>query len=429
MNLENNKYELIVEGLRQARERFLNKGLIGEESFETLVSSDPTDQKKYIEKICQFYLYLKNSDEEYSRQPEINILQHLNDVIMMYHDSQNKNKFNGTPYKDIMSFKSWTKFKEVVYEYFAKKTKAELKREEGKYNVREGNNAKIVYEDDDWLVTMPYNWEGVKYYGMGTRWCITYARPNYFKSYFWDKGSSFYFINSKELDRETNDVHNKHRFYKVAAEIDINGNIIAFWDAPDTGNSPVSSDPVFIEWYSKVPNYVKDLVNEPSPLGKVIHSIGDEQVRREMFDVKMEGNNAVFEYKKGTKVPIRFANFDEIDTFEDDALSVIRDQVVLYDAPIVIERTSLKNLKGLPKTTGNIIIQNNPELVSLEGLPEEIPNTIEIINNPKLEDISAMRNIKVNRDFRFAGNGKEYKTSEIIKNFGVRPRFGRIITR
>lgn len=423
------KYSLILEGLRQAKERFLDNGLINQQSFDTLVSTDPTDQKKYIEKICQFYIYLRNVDSEYSNQHDITILQHLNDVIMMYHDSFLKNKFNGTPYKDIMSFKSWDTFKNITYEYYSKLTKTELKKKEGKYNVKEGNNAKIVYEDDDWLVTMPYNWEGVKYYGMGTRWCITYSRPNYFKTYFWDKGSSFYFILSKELDRLTPDISEKHRFYKVAAEIDINGNIIAFWDAPDTGNAEVSNDPEFIAWYNKVPDYVKDLVHEASPLGKVINNIGDERIRKELFTVKEVGNSAIFEYNKGSKIKITFSNFDNIDSFEDDALNVINSQVILNDAPIVIERTSLKNLKGLPVTTGTITIKNNPELVSLEGLPEIIPNTLEIVNNPKLENIDYMKNVTVTRDFKFVGNGKSYTLPELLKDYKILPKLGRIILR
>lgn len=427
--ISDKKYTLLLEGKRQAKERFLNKGLLSQDAFDTLVASDPTPQKKYIEKLCEFFIYLNNEDPEYSSQPEIQILQHLNDLIMMYHDSNNKNKFAGTRYNDIMRFKSFDTFKNVTYEYYAQKTESEKKKESNKYNVREGNNAKIVYEDNDWLVTMPYNWEGVKYYGMGTRWCITFSRPNYFKEYFWDKGSSFYFINSKVLDRQNSDPREKHRFYKVAAEIDIKGNILAFWDAPDTGNSPVSNDPEFIEWYSKVPNYVKDLVNEPSPLGKVIHSIGDKEVRSEMFNVKVKGNNAIFEYKKGTKVPVRFADFDGIESFEHEALQVINNQMILHDAPLIIENTSLKNLKGIPETTGRIIIKNNPYLISLEGLPKKIPSSIEIVGNKSLSDISAMKEVTVTRDFRFADNKAEFTLPELLKDYKIRPKFGRIITR
>ena len=422
-------YELIVEGLRQAREKFLDNGLIEQGTFDILVSTDPTPQKKYIEKICQFYVYLTNADPEYSRQNNIVVMQHLNDVIMMYHDSYVKNKFKDTPHQDILTFNSWDTFRNITYEYFAKLTKSELKKKEGKYNVREGNNAKIVYEDDNWLVTLPYNWEGVKYYGMGTRWCITYARPNYFKQYFWDKGSSFYIILSKELDRMTPNVDRKHRFYKVAAEIGTDGNIIAFWDAPDRGNAEISGDPEFIEWYSKVPQYVKDLVHGVSPLGKVINNIGTPDVRRDLFIEKEVERSAVFEYKKGSKVEISFANFDGIDSFEDEALDVINSQVLLHDAPLVIERTSLKNLKGLPETTGNIIIRNNPELISLEGLPANIPNNIHIMNNPKLENIDVMKNIKVHRDFKFVNNGKEYKLGELLKDYNIKPKLGRIILR
>jgi len=422
-------YELIVEGLRQAREKFLNNGVIDEETFNILVESDPTPQKKYIEKICQFYVYLKNSDPEYSNQMNVAVIQHLSDIIMMYHDSHLKNKFKNTPYQDIMQFKSWNEFKDVTYEYFAKSTRSELKKKDNKYNVREGNNAKIVYEDDEWLVTMPYNWEGVRYYGMGTKWCITYTEPNYFKSYFWDKGSSFYFIFSKELDKLTNDISEKHRFYKVAVEIGPDGEIEAFWDAPDLGNAPVSNDPKFIEWYSKVPNYVKDLIHGASPLGKVINKIGTPELRKQLFKVNKVGNSAVFEYIKGSKIKINFSDFEGIDSFEDPALDVINSQVILNDAPIVIERTSLKNLKGLPKTTGTIIIQNNPELISLEGLPPVIPNTIEIINNPKLESLEGMKNIEVHRDFRFANNKGNYTLAQILKDYNIKPRIGRIILR
>jgi len=110
-------------------------------------------------------------------------------------------------------------------------------------------------------------------------------------------------------------------------------------------------------------------------------------------------------------------------------LDVINSQVILNDAPIVIERTSLKNLKGLPKTTGTIIIQNNPELISLEGLPPVIPNTIEIINNPKLESLEGMKNIEVHRDFRFANNKGNYTLAQILKDYNIKPRIGRIILR
>lgn len=421
------KYNLILEGIRQAREKFLDTNLIDQSTFDVLVASDPTEQKKYIEKLCQFYIYLKNSPDVHISN--IEILHQLNDTIMMYHDSHIKNKFKGTPYQDIMTFKSWDSFKNITYEYHAKLTKAELKKKEGKYSAREGNNAKIVYDDNNWLVTMPYNWEGVKYYGMGTKWCITYTEPNYFKRYFWDKGSSFYFIHSRELDALTHDISEKHRFYKVAVEIGPDGNIIAFWDAPDRGNAPVSNDPEFIEWYSKVPDYVKELIHGASPLGKVINNIGTPEIREKLFTVKKVNNSAIFEYMRGSKVKINFSNFEGIDSFENDALNVINSQVVLNDAPIVIENTSLKNLKGLPETTGNIIIQNNPELISLEGLPLNIPNTLEILNNPKLENIDAMKDITVHRDFKFVGNGREFTLMELLKTYNIKPKIGRVILR
>jgi hypothetical protein len=41
-----------------------------------------------------------------------------------------------------------------------------------------GDGAKLIYEDDKYLLYEIYNYEASCYYGSGTKWCITGKNPN-----------------------------------------------------------------------------------------------------------------------------------------------------------------------------------------------------------------------------------------------------------
>lgn len=168
----NGKRILIAEGVAEAKQKYLDTGLVPQEVFDLFVRSDTTKNKKYVEWMCKQYSIIKERPE------------HIKDVALLFDQFASKNK---TSTKDIYSLSLEQAEKEIE-----EASKKESKSEQEKKVKEEG--AKLVYEDDVQKVYHITTHAASCLYGAGTKWCTTSSEvSSYFHNYH-QKANLYYAI-------------------------------------------------------------------------------------------------------------------------------------------------------------------------------------------------------------------------------------------
>jgi len=75
--------------------------------------------------------------------------------------------------------------------------KYERKKSDKVARMKVANDAIKVFENDKVLVVVPKSHEAAQKYGAGSKWCLTYKEPTYWKNYVNDQGFTPYFILTK----------------------------------------------------------------------------------------------------------------------------------------------------------------------------------------------------------------------------------------
>lgn len=134
-----------------------------------------------------------------------------------------KNKIKDPEYKDI--YKLIKKDPDEVKDYIDNiQSSRDIRRSD-----KQG--AKLIYSDDTWNVYKITTYDAAKYYGKGTKWCITgrYAgHEERGEEYFYDyvdrfnlDGGYYFYINKKDSEK------------KYCLLQDVNGRVRSIWDASD----------------------------------------------------------------------------------------------------------------------------------------------------------------------------------------------------
>jgi len=151
----------------------------------------------------------------------------IDEAFKTFKKLKDKNILQGDE-KDIDRFKTFEQLTQLIQDKSTVQTKSEERR------VTKVEGAEVVYEDDEQVVLWIKDYNACKYYGFGTKWCIT--EPKTFKDY-QKQGNTFYFVISKTKPKSD-------PFYKIAVLVFVHGQIMYF-DATDTEYraSPESSIP------------------------------------------------------------------------------------------------------------------------------------------------------------------------------------------
>jgi len=183
--------QFLFESKSSAKKRFLDRGLISEEVFNAFLEIDTTPTKKFIEKMCEFFV-AGSSEEE---------------VIETFTKAtQSKIKI------DISLIKSLSELNDILSQEGLTGSRDRVKVKPNEKGVE------ITYEDDRFTVLYITTKEASKKYGSGTTWCISANGNNMFNEYYKNRNSRFYFIYDykttnkawKKLAVEIND-NNKDR--------------------------------------------------------------------------------------------------------------------------------------------------------------------------------------------------------------------------
>lgn len=118
------------------------------------------------------------------------------------------------PIKDISQYKNISELAEAIKTYENRQRRT----------IKKVDGADIIYDDDDYTIVHPKEYNASCFYGKGSKWC-TASEDTSSNWYSYNKEAKLFYFLSKKLP--TSD-----RFYKVALEQKYDGKRI-FWDAPD----------------------------------------------------------------------------------------------------------------------------------------------------------------------------------------------------
>ena len=209
----------------QAKDKFYKN--IDNNIYNELIQADPTYNKekdifgKYSKWILQQYLNKNFKDEDIYK---------INDYLTAFDKYKSK-----IQQKDINQYKTPVElFKSI--EPFTNKEKdgdeSIMSNKELSTKIK-SNEAKKVYEDNDWTVIVPETERASCYYGKGTQWCTAATNGNNMFDHYHEQGDLYIIINKQNPDEKYQFHFESSQFMDVHdSEIDA----IAFLDDYDNQN-------------------------------------------------------------------------------------------------------------------------------------------------------------------------------------------------
>lgn len=395
---------ILNESKKQAEERFVDTGKINRGIFDTLLQGDISSNKKYIEKMCDYYLQMKEN-ERWSHDYDLQLIMTLSHLIEEFDEACNKNIISGND-KDIQKYSNIEDFEEAVLDSRNKISNTQKKKKE------KSENSVIVYEDDTWVLTLLLNWTGAKKVGIGTKWCITFNNPSYWLNYTWTEGEHFYVITNKILDREQVRDEEKNTLYKVAVEIQYNGTLRNMWDAPDYAFNPIINHNMNSEknlWWESIPDKIKKIIQKPELEGKARKILVHNYSPQLGYNENKNMEKIIFKdfYINSEIPPINFSRMKNID------LQITGN---IYISDTQYETLEDINFEDFPDIE-NIKIEGNLKLKSLKGLPKNIQGTLTIENNPELsnDSINDLLDITLKKQLTWKNNKEKTTMYDFIK--------------
>ena len=313
----------IIESLNSARNLFLKTQKIPETIFNQLVESDPTLQKKYLEKLCKFYIENPNLDE-------------LKELIGIFDTLVSKKQIDKT---DINRFKSFDEFKNLILQNKDKKSKTQIEKE------IKISDAEIILNSDDFLIVSPLSYKASCIYGAGTKWCTADRDSQYWDNYT-DQFVKFYYILNKNLSESDKN-------YKIAVAVYLTGEKECY----DAIDKKIDFKEILKFGFKK-----ELFKSENITLGRLIKKwiLGTYEIVDGFYNVK--GNVKIQDLDKLNliELPIKFG---------------------IVSGYFECSRNKLISLKGCPERVGNTFSCAFNELITLEGCPKEVGDDFNCSNN------------------------------------------------
>lgn len=192
--------EYLNESLSSARTKYVDTKLMASHEFDMLSRIDPTSTKKYLEKMCDWYV----NDHDPVREIE--------SYIKKFHTLLPK-----LEQKDINKYGKFEEFKEMLD---GVESKTAIKKVITK-------GVEVVFENDDVQITQPKTYEESCILGAGTKWCTASKdTPSHWNDYTENKLITFYYMWFKNVTPS-------YAMYKIAVGIDHEGEIRYLYNALD----------------------------------------------------------------------------------------------------------------------------------------------------------------------------------------------------
>jgi len=307
--------QFLFESKATAKKRFLDRGLVSEETFGRFLEVDITPTKKFIEKMCEFFVGGSSEGEIIETFEKAISLSERNILIF-----------------DISLIKSIEELQSLISEKEDYKS-----RSEKRFIAQQGSE--VTYEDDRFLVLYITTEEASKKYGKGTKWCISAEKDNQWDRYK-DRGSRFYFIIDYKTKFKT--------LSKIAVEF-VDNKTTKVWNSKDNKDGKIiNMEYIYSELGVPKSAFIKHLGGLPykEDMGIIrgSYTLNEDGSIDVDGDVNLRG-------MKLSKIPYKYnkvsGNFDCF-------------------------RNNLTSLEGCPKYVGKSFDCSHNNLTSLEGCPDYV---------------------------------------------------------
>jgi hypothetical protein len=336
-------HTIILESLATAKKRFLDKGLVDANEFETANKLDMTPTKKYIEKMLD--LYVKGDSKD---------LKAIASTIMKFDDLLTKNKITGE--KDIMKYKSLDDITKIIGS--SETTTVEKEAEDLK---RYGSQ--VIVDNEDLLVIIPREKKNSCRWGKDTDWCTTAAGADYYYRYTQEHGITLYYIFVKNPKL----LNGIGKYGKMAVSVFPGGTKECF---DKTDNDMKFSDVIKITG-------LKPEIFKPDPNKK-----------DEMFEKLKEVDMSIDKLKQNSDGTYDYNGDIEIPyTFMGNSLEALPVKLRRVNGDFMCAYTTINTLKGGPKEVTGHFSCTNTDITSLEGSPEVVGGDFICDRNSQLSSL------------------------------------------
>jgi len=342
--------EFLFESKSSAKKRFLDRGLISEEDFNSLLLIDTTPTKKYIEKMCEFFV-----DGE--------TLVKINDLFIQVISL----KINF----DISQINYTSDLETLIFQRKQKMTRSEK-------DLIAQQGAEVTYEDDRFLVLYITTEEASKKYGKGTKWCISAENDCAWNMYY--PSSNFYFIIDSKSENED--------FNKLSVEFKVNKNKVVIWNNKD---NDIENSTIATMDYLNSLNLPKNVFKyhnidkfEDVTFKDAYGIVGRYSIRE---DGKIDVYGGVNLRKRGlVKIPLDFGEVAGDFDCSGNYLTSLVGCPVYVRQDFWCSENHLSSLEGSPKRVGGRFDCSNNHLTSLKYISEYVTRLDCSINNLKTLD-------------------------------------------
>jgi hypothetical protein len=243
--------------------------------------------------------------------------------------------------------------------------------------------ASKVYENDEYVVVVPLNFEGSKLYGnycadkFKNTWCTVTAKE-YWK-YYAEENKKQYYVLFKDFDKamekeyQERNKGSKFHFARMSVQVSIDGKLLI---------TPIENGLPFTEQHAdnilKMMNVDKTIFkpfdfknNEDDILILKYILFGDNFTQNEDGTIDVVGD-VNLKYKKLTEIPFKFGKVTGTFNCAYNELTSLKGCPTEVGVAFGCENNKITSLEYLPKKIGTGLYVGNNELTSLEGCPKII---------------------------------------------------------
>jgi len=347
--------QFLFESKSSAKKRFLDRGLISDEVFNHFLEIDTTPTKKFIEKMCEFFV--SGSTEE--------------EVIQTFQKATQSNvKF------DISLIKSLSELQEILSQegLTGSRDKVQIPPNE--------SGVEITYEDNRCTIFYVTSKESAIRLGSGTTWCISAKKKNQWDNYK-TNGSEFYFIYDYKTTNKA--------WKKLAIEINsldpsFSRPTITVYNTYDNAkdyngwqNDIVKFDYVLNDLKIPLSAFKYHFQNENDLLKYLYGIIGDITVNSNgELDVNGDVN---ISYKYLTEIPVKFGKVTGNFNCQGNNLTTLKNAPNWVGGSFDCCHNNLTSLEFAPSYVGGSFYCYKNNLTSLEFAPSEVGKNFSCYNN------------------------------------------------
>ena len=340
---------------------------IPEDIYNKLYKIDPTSKENMLGSYSKWLinLYKKSNSTDQKK-----MLDTEGDIKELLSTVDKAKKIGKLPGFDINKFKTVAELqKEVEYKI------GDVDLTSGKEKKNEiRQDAKKVYEDENWLIVVPKTVEASCFYGSGTKWCTAANKGiNHFHEYN-DEGPLYIIISKNKKDEEGRPI--KYQFhYERKTLADVHDDPVV---------SPTNPDAIV-----KIGKWIEE------HLGKSIYRFFDG-----LYSLNVDMGSAEHIIKK--KYP-KYKGYGDID------ISAERGLTSLKGCPREVEgdfdcslNDNLTSLEGCPIDISGRFICSETEIINLKGFPKKVGKFIDIstcLSLKTFEGMDASANSIIYEDF------------------------------